>query len=222
MSVPLYLIESDNIPGSISEENKVRVMVLPIIAMLVVTMIVAGYRDEGEGIDVDEGFDEISLEYLPENSSPISYPSDAAISNTSINYESLMELHVEPISMWSINYSQTIRLRITVKAMLEAELEPDYIILENEVSDSSTDFMLTKTSINNESISEYHPQTDTIRRLGAYIHTNEFIFETLLQWDIQEEFWGEPLTLEIKATLGGLSEEVPATVHVHLGREYYG
>ncbi|MFO7791541.1 MAG: hypothetical protein R6W73_00980 [Candidatus Saliniplasma sp.] len=200
-------------------------MVIPIIAMLAVTMMIAGYRDEGEeqvDIEVDEGYDEISLEYLPENSSPISYPSDAAIANTSVNNDSYMDLHVIPRFIGSSSFRQMIRLVIIVEGMIDEELEPEYILLENEVSDSSTDFMLTETSINNESISEYHPQTDSIRRVGSYIHTNEFTFETLLQWDIYPENWGEPLTLELKATLRGLSEEVPATVNVHLEGGYEG
>ena len=223
MSVPLYIVESDNVPGSISEENKIRMMVLPIIAMLVVTMIVAGYRDEGERIEVDEGFGETSIEYLPENSSPISYPADAAIANTSINNDSYMELHVEPISMWSMNYRQNIRLNITVKGMLEEELEPETIILEIEEPSSHTNFQNTYTTINNESIFDLDEEPlrfDTSQKVGYNIDTNEFTLNTLLHWETLSDTWSEPLTLEIKATLGGLSEEVPATVHVHLDGGY--
>ncbi len=201
---------------NLSEEAKPKLMVVAIVAMLAVTMIVAGYRDEGDPIKVVEGFDETNLEYLPEEVMSENYPADPATALTSINNESYIELHVVPRSIAATGIRQMIRLVIIVEGMIDEELEPEYILLENEVSRSFTDFMLSDTMLNNESISEYHPQTDTIRRVGSYIHTNEFVFETLLQWDIYPENWGEPLTLELKATLGGLSEEVPATVNIHI------
>ncbi|MFW6305617.1 MAG: hypothetical protein ACOC1V_07555, partial [Candidatus Saliniplasma sp.] len=66
MGILLCVVDGDKIRGKISETTKVRVMVLAIIAMLAVTMIVAGYRDEGEKIEVDEGYGEISVEYQPD------------------------------------------------------------------------------------------------------------------------------------------------------------
>ena len=132
---PLCIVESDKITGKISETNKVRVMVIPIVAMLAVTMIVAGYRYEGEPIEVVEGYQTLEVEYrenLVEETDLTDkyYENETATAVTTVNNESTLELNVE-MFMSSITGPGNYQTKIWLSAEGEFsdDLDPDEIRL---------------------------------------------------------------------------------------------
>ena len=233
MSVPLYLVESDNISGKISEKNKVRMMVLPIIAMLVVTMIVAGYRDEGERIEVDEGFGEITVEYQPDPGTSSGYVYNRnSIVTTSIDDDSSLELNVTVENV--INQFRTVEMGYGTQVDILISVEGNF---EDDLSPETLEFRARgleghNVSSNNHNIIPGRGETEGCSRwssghslfgwgtetanIGYDIEQNEFVVNTVLDWHIHGESYGEPYTLEVQAVVGGFEEEIKATVHVHI------
>ena len=235
MGVSLYLVESDNIPGSISEENKVRMMVVSIVAMLVVTMVVAGCLEEGEEqveIDVDEGYDEIVIpeEEQPNEGGPETYPQNQSIVTTNVNNESSLEFEVEPMEIMRGEGRMFVTIKLSAEGTFEEELDVStfkFRASEKEESESpfnSVEFQTRYTQIDGGERWPPHEQQIGKAMVGpgnfAYdgydLNSNEFSVETMLYWEIDSENIGEEFTLQLEAIVGGLSEDVPATIDVHL------
>ncbi|MFW5904555.1 MAG: hypothetical protein ACOCTK_03705, partial [Candidatus Saliniplasma sp.] len=126
MSILFSLDECDTISGKISETTKVRVMVIPIVAMLALTMVVAGWQQEEEEqveIEVDEGYDEIVIpeEEQPEEGGPETYPQNKSTVTTHVNNESSLEFEVEPKSVMRSDRVMTIRLKLSAEGYFEEE-----------------------------------------------------------------------------------------------------
>ncbi|MFW5945713.1 MAG: hypothetical protein ACOCTN_02425, partial [Candidatus Natronoplasma sp.] len=111
---------------ALSEEGKVRLMVIPIVAMLAVTMLVAGWQQEKKPvqIEVDEGYDEIVIpeEEQPDEGGPATTPQNKSIVTTNVNNESYLEFEVEPRSVKIGDY-MTVRLKLSAEGYFEEELD---------------------------------------------------------------------------------------------------
>ena len=222
MSVPLYIVESDNIPGSISEENKIRVMVIPIVAILVVTMIVAGYRDEGEQIEIDvddeDGFGEIIIYDPPDIGEVENYPEKNSTALVYVNNDSYLKFEVDLRSAWTTETRRGIDIKFEIEGEFEDDLDPESLLINteeiSELSDTVSKVDFEFSSLREENLTYSHTRSPW--SLGHDIDADEFEISVVLQWKIYHGYQYEDLTLELSAIVEGFSEEVSAVVHVHV------
>lgn len=222
---------------ALSEEGKVRLMVIPIVAMLGVTMIVAGYYQEEEQIEieVDEGYEEICIEYLPrlntgktfQNETTGNYYKNA----TAITYleEENNSLHfqvvVESISLYSDEH--TIRLKLQAEGNFNEKFELEKLLFQMQelngknVSRNGQDFDITFTKENNVDLwPEEKNNGGSIGTHPAYIgfdiNGNRFSAEGHVTWRIPRSNWNNTYTLRLQSFVKGLAQDVPATVEVNI------
>ncbi len=224
MSVPIPIDESDTISGKISEDNKLRMKVILIAFMLIFTMIATGCLtgEDTISVDVDEGFDEMTLEYLPGPDEVTTYPNVSATATTHINNDSYMKFDVIPRSIMVTERSQIINLNLSAETILAEDLKPTSfkftfrLIEAEEFADNFMHFQKERTETDNNTF----VFEERISRYSHALHfdVNSYVFhtETLLQWDIWNTSWGYPATLEVTASLDGFAEEVVATIYVHI------
>jgi len=208
-------------------------MVVAIIAMLLVTMLITGCLEEEDPIevDVDEGYDEI---VIPEEEQPgedlvITYPQNQSIVTTNVNNDSSLEFEVEPRSVKRGDY-MNVRLKLSAEGYFEEELDLStfkFRASEKEESESpfnGVEFQTSYSQITGGERWPHHEQRTGGAMVGPgnFVHegydldSNEFSVETMLYWEIDSENIGEEFTLQLEAIVGGLSEDVPATIDVHL------
>ncbi|MFO7791725.1 MAG: hypothetical protein R6W73_01925 [Candidatus Saliniplasma sp.] len=211
-------------------------MVLPIIAMLAVTMIVAGYWNEGEQIeiDVDEGYQELEVEYrenLVEETDLTDkyYENETATSVTTVNNESTLELNVE-MFMSSITGEGNYQTKIWLSAegKFSSDLDPDEIRLTAQglggknTRKNRLDFLTSSNEGKNASFVGWD-ETEKISPGARGEHESfitfdveeeRFNIETMVQIGIDESNIGNEYSYQFQSVLGGLSEEVTSTVEV--------
>ena len=235
---PLCIVESDKITGKISETNKVRVMVIPIVAMLAVTMIVAGYRDEGEPIEVDEGYDEMNLEYLPgPNESETFYDKNRNISSknaTATTYigesNNTLEFRIIVQSIMSDGYQQHVKLNLFLDGCVEEKnnLEKNLFELKgldgNNGSNYVYNFDLSFFEGQNvdlwssdQFVSGSSGESESF--IGFDIKENEFSASARVTWDIPRAYWNETYTIRFESIARGLSQDIVSTIDVQIQEE---
>jgi len=214
---------------ALSEEGKVRLMVVPIVAMLAVTMVVAGWQHEGP-IEWEKGYDEMEIEYVEPGEAVPSPEEDREMEKvtaiTEINDgRSTIEFSVETISISRGGHPtrSTVTLGLLAEGDFEENLSPESIRftaeLVNETTESFISFSFLKGYIEAEGATLW--PTEDIRSVGgsetAYIgfdiHEDEFTIWDEISWQIYDEDLGT-YTLELRAEIEGLSEEITSTVQV--------
>ncbi|MFW5953107.1 MAG: hypothetical protein ACOCSJ_02995 [Candidatus Natronoplasma sp.] len=215
-----------------SEEGKVRLMVIPIVAMLAVTMIVAGWQyEEQVEIDVDEGYDEMQINYVePGKAIPPTEDGremENATAATEIeDGEAILEFDVETeeISCGGHPTRTDVRLGLLVEGDFNESLSPDSIRFSVELVNETTESLITfdfyKGYIEADGATLW--PIEDIRSggkgsepayLGFDINEDEFTIRNEISWDIYDEDLGT-YTLELSAEIEGLSEEITSTVQV--------
>ncbi|MEF8832783.1 MAG: hypothetical protein V5A66_04605 [Candidatus Thermoplasmatota archaeon] len=222
---------------SMSEETKLRLMVIPIVAMLAVTMIVAGWQQEGEQveIDVEEGYEEIGIEYLPRldmgktfrNETTGNYYKNA----TAITYleEKNNSLHFQVIveSIVRSSDEHEIDLKLQADGNFKEKFEPEKLLFQMQelnaknVSRNHHDFDITFVKENNVDL---WPQEKYIggslgthpAYIGFDINGNRFSAEGHVTWTIPRSNWNNTYTLRLQSFVKGLAQDVPATVEVYI------
>ncbi len=208
-------------------------MVLTIVLVLVVTMLITGCLEEEDPIEVevDEGYDEIVIpeEEQPDEGGPVTYPQNQSIVTTNVNNESSLEFEVEPRSLKRSDVIDA-RIKLSAEGTFEEELDVStfkFRISEKEESESP--FNIARIHPEYSQIDNGdrwpHDEQRTGRAMvgpGNFAHegydldSNEFSVETMLYWEIDSENIGEEFTLQLEAIVGGLSEDVSATIDIHL------
>ena len=131
---------------SLSEEGKARLMVVAIVAMLAVTMVVAGWQYEEESeqpeIDVDEGFDEITIknEEIPDigKTRHRDFEENRTIVTTEVNGNSSLTFELEVWTIFSGEESRRVSLDLRVEGDFDSNLNPDMFYLTGEVYGGDT------------------------------------------------------------------------------------
>ena len=196
-------------------------------------MLITGCLEEEDPIEVevDEGYDEIVIpeEEQPDEGGPVTYPQNQSIVTTNVNNESSLEFEVEPRSLKRSDVIDA-RIKLSAEGTFEEELDVStfkFRISEKEESESPFNivrFHPEYSQIDNGERWPYHEQQKGGAMVGpgnfvyeGYdLDSNEFSVETMLYWEIDSENIGEEFTLQLEAIVGGLSEDVPATIDVHL------
>ncbi|MFW5904553.1 MAG: hypothetical protein ACOCTK_03695 [Candidatus Saliniplasma sp.] len=241
MSFLLCVDDGDNIPRKISEENKVRMMVLPIIAMLTVTMVITGCLEEDEPIEWEEGYDEITVEVPPppeEESNMRTYyenESYRAISRSYVNgEEGYLELETSPWKwIGDVESGYWVGIELEIKGEFPSQYSLDELILQAQVIDgpaiegNNNNWLTGTWDSEGLDLWEYEKNNpgsvgEEKSFIGADVEDNNFSY-TNVRLTNEHPYKGslveEPITLEIKAILRGLGEEVTATTRVSFTQE---
>ena len=216
------------------EEGKVRMMVIPIVAMLAVTMVVAGYQyEEEQEIDVDEGREELTIEHHEEGegSPETNFDENFSITaETIVDNQSSLEFELNPTSIMVDSQRQQINLKVLAHGDFEEHEDVEvFKFTASEKEESEGPFNYIQFEIERHEIDggERWPQNE--QRTGAtfispehfaydgsYLNSPEFTVQTRMYWVMPHENMGEEFTLELEAVVGGLSEDVTATVLLHI------
>jgi len=218
----------------ISEEGKVRLMVIAIVAMLAITMVVAGWQyEEQVEIDIQEGSAEINIEYLEEKGE-VEDVSKSAVATTEVEENSELELNVFVGTMVTLGVEEQTEIVVSMDATgeFEEELTPDSFRFSGRILYDGEDevaevpllhFETGYTDIDNGSVWAGRRHKLSTRGLEAVepafigfdLDDNSFDAESRMLWYIP--FDNEvPHTLELKAIVEGMSEEVTSTVQVNI------
>ncbi len=231
------------------EENKIRLMVVPIAAMLVVTMFTAGNQQVGEQeLDVEEGYDEITVIVPPK---PEGEPNKKALFRTCENAtamshingnKSYLQIDVHPYYWGAIPPDNTSRatyyvgIFVSVEANLESEYDPKALRIESRVLGApkidSNHINWHTSDMDNEDRNNLNPwpaskmstgvQGDGCSYIGYDIKGNNFATgDTKLRNEHPSNYSlvDSPITIEIKGVLKGLSKDVEATVNLSFTQE---
>lgn len=222
-----------------SEEAKVRLMVVPIVAMLAVTMMVAGYQQDGEqDIEVEEGYGEMEIEYLPgpdqsetfydaetdRSSKNATATTSLKDSNSTLKFEVLVE------SIISTENRQFIHLILSTQGSFEKNSQINKNLFkvkgldENNGSNYIYDFNLA--CFEGENIELWSPDEyvsgsagDSESFIGFDIIKNEFSASCELTWKIPRRHWNENYTIRVESIASGLAQDIVSTVDVNIREE---
>ena len=205
-------------------------MVIPIVAMLAVTMVVAGWQyEEKQEIDVEENPGELTIEHRTIEDQ-VGEPEEEATGTASVNNDSHLELETNITKISPSGEFQRIFVRLNAGGNFEKELQIDAFKFtaseteENEPPFNGIDFESSKSRIEGGEIWPTEKQRTGVLASspehyayeGYDLDSNDFTVNSILMWSIPKENVGEEFSLEIQAVVHGLSEDVTATVQVHI------
>ena len=210
-------------------------MVIPIVAMLAVTMVVAGYYqredDDKEELEIEKGSDELTIEYFPfEGEIDGRNYNKNSNATTLVNQNNTLNLEVEVWDVKAGSLYQYVDLKVRGEGNFEEDFEPEILELRAQGRDEEN------ASYNSHTFSQDRNWLETVNcsikydedytssgnsgvepaKLGADIESNRFFAESRFQWSIPDRNWYEPYTLELQAILHGLSEEVTASIDLSI------
>ncbi len=210
-----------------------------VILLVFSSIIIYSLNNENENkmkITVDEGYDEI---VIPEEEQPdendVENVTGTNLQNkstvtTNVNNESSLEFEVEPRSITKSLDLMQVRIKLSAEGYFVDELDVStfkFRVSEKEESESPFNGVDFKTSYSQiEGGERWPPHEQQIGKAmvgpgnfaydGYDLNSNEFSVETMLYWEIDPENIGEEFTLQLEAIVGGLSEDVPATIDIRL------
>ena len=196
-------------------------MVVPIVAMLAVTMVVAGWQQGGEqDIDVVPGHGEIIIpeEEIPGEGGPETYPQNKSIATTYVNNESYLEFEVKPMYVYCTEREHGMRLKLQARGEFDENLEIEDFQFIATPSDGFFTFQPSFANLSGVSPWEYSKQRKQPESFGFSVDSNEFTVEITYFWGINREKEGDTFTLELEAIVEGLSEDVSVNVDVYFER----
>lgn len=216
-----------------SEKTKVRLMVVPIVAMLAVTMVVVGWQqgEEQVEIEIEEELGELTIEHLAMDDQPVVLGDEVNATGTStVNNESHLELKANPKKISSGGEAERIYIHLTAKGTFEEDLKVDTFkftsseMVNNEPPFNGIDFETSSSQIEGGEPWPSDKQRSGVKAAspehyayqGYDLESNEFVVENVLYWSFPEENVGEESSLEIQAIVHGLSEDVTATIQVNV------
>jgi len=216
---------------ALSEEGKVRLMVVPIVAMLAVTMVVAGWQHEEQvEIEVEEGYNEMEVEYLDYGSNIPADP-DGVVANATavteiVDYNGELELYAEVDTQAAAGEMHYVYVYLTADGVFDEKLSPEDFkftarrLPRNNSEISYHGFMGTYAEIEGGTMLPWSEQDSGARfeetaSVEFDVEENNFSAQSRLSWDIP--FGNEEnYTLEIQAVTEGLSQEVTATIQLDI------
>ncbi|MGM0404926.1 MAG: hypothetical protein ACQEQM_02135 [Thermoplasmatota archaeon] len=213
-------------------------MVLPIIAMLVVTMIVAGYQDEGKPIEVDEGYDEMNLGYLPgPNESETFYDEDNdsssknATATTSLkDSNGTLEFEVLVESIISTENRQFIHLILSTDGSFEKNDQINKNLFKVKGLDGNNGsnyvYNFDLSCFEGENVELWLPDEfvsgssgESESFIGFDVKENEFSAGVRIVWNVPRRHWNESYTIRIESIARGQSQDIISNIDVHIQEE---
>ena len=216
----------------ISEEGKVRLMVIPIVVMLAVTMVVAGWQYEEEvDIDVEENPSELTIEHADEEGPGYNFGEGVnVLALTTVDNTSELKFEVNPIGITVLGDYERVHLELMAEGSFEEHPDLEtFMFTVSEKEEKESPFNGVGFQSSHSQIDEGNLLPPDQRRSGVTlvnpnytafesfnVDSNEFTAETNLVWEIPPENMDEEFTLKLEAVLEGLSEDVTATVLLHI------
>ncbi|MFP4000527.1 MAG: hypothetical protein ACLFU5_01325, partial [Thermoplasmata archaeon] len=209
-----------------------RLMVIPIVAMLAVTMVVAGWQqgEEQLQIEVDEGYDEMEIEYLDYGSNIPADPDEVVANGTTVSEilddKGELELYAEVDTQAAAGEMHYIYVYLTADGEFDENLSPDHFkftarrLPASNIGANHINFRGTDTEIEGGTMLPWSEQDSGARgedtaSVEFDVEENSFSAQSRLTWDIP--FGNEEnYTLEIQAVTEGLSQEVTATIYLDI------
>ena len=218
-----------------NKNNKKIIFVLIVVALLVIGSIYAYFVYFQKEIDVEEGFDEVSVNYAgpgdvidfynttsgesTKNATAISYINDESnylILSVDVictdgpggdYYSTEVGIHIESKLDDDFNPRE---LKMMAKNMEGDNIDENYYHFFSELLDS-----------NNAESWPYENNNlggggDDWAYVGFDLKDEDFTIDSRGGWDIMHDNYPNPYTLEIKAVMQGLSEDVEAVVNVNI------
>lgn len=225
---------------SMTEEGKVKLMVILIVSMLAVTMVVAVYyQEEGESeIEVDEGYGEMEIEYLSgAGQSETFYDEDTdtssknATATTSLkNSNSTFRFRVIAQSIRSDEYEQLIYLNLFLNGSIEEknELKKNLFRVKglNGNNGSNYYYNFDLSFFEGENVELWSPDGfvsgssgESESFIGFDVKENEFSASVRMIWGIFREHWNESYTIRFESIAKGLSQDIVSTIDVQIQEE---
>ncbi|MGM0509568.1 MAG: hypothetical protein ACQESD_00370 [Thermoplasmatota archaeon] len=206
------------------------------MAMMVITVMVAGYRDEGgQKIDVEEGHEEIDLEYMPRLDMGKTYQNETtgewyknATAMTYVdgkNNSLKFEVIAESIAFYSEVHEIDLKLR--VEGDFKQKYDQERLLFQmqelngKKSSRNHQDFDNTFVKENKVDLwpeEKYKSGSTGTRRafIGFDIDENKFSAEGHVTWRIPRSNWNNSYTLRLQSVVKGMSEDVTTTVDVNI------
>ncbi len=212
-----------------SEEGKRRLMVVAVVAMLSVSMVVAWWyqREEEQEIEVDEGLGELTIEHWDNKDNVTGYNFAKelnATAVTTVDNKSELEFEVHPISVIVDWVEELVSINISAKGEFEKHSGIESFRFRAGEKYGFTNAVEIQRSYSqidggecwsgNEQKGWAGPDGPAYE--GFDLNSTQFTVETRIYWIIPTENMGEPFTLEMEAVVEGLSEDVTATVLLHI------
>ena len=196
-------------------------------------MIVAGCLEEGEEqieIEVDEGYNEMEVEYLDYGSNIPADP-DGVVANATtvteiVDYNGELELYAEVDTQAAAGEMHYIYVYLIADGVFDEKLSlEDFKFTASMLAASNTgvnhiNFRGTDTEIEGGTMLPWSEQDSGARfeetaSVEFDVEENNFSAQSRLRWDIP--FGNEEnYTLEIQAVTEGLSQEVTATIQLDI------
>jgi len=200
--------------------------VVAIVVMLAVTMVVAGWQQSEEQIpiEVEEDFDEKTLEYTPDLLEPTSFinVSSSAEASSQIDGEEALELnatvyHYDP----RLIDEALIPGDITVNGNISSELDPEKLVIESEIveapePDKLGHYWLPSQWESDGLDSDEDNMRSSDEQLISDVEKNNFSAGIRFYKIYFTDYFEEPTTIEFRAILQGLSEEVTTITRITL------
>ncbi|MFP4052033.1 MAG: hypothetical protein ACLFVB_09885 [Thermoplasmata archaeon] len=208
----------------LSEKNKPRLTLLLILLVFIsITAYSLNNAESKQKITVDEGYDEISVEYLPEPNIPErNYENYSVTATTYINDESTLKLKLKLESITVTDRVQTVRYTVTVIGDIKDNSQPAKLKIMPFRNKTSGARPVTIYNFNNNFL-DMRNASFVDSKIGGDLNydlfkigNNDFKAHTLLLWDIPIEKCGNPYTLHNRAVLEGLSQDVTVTVDLNI------
>jgi len=226
-----------------SEDTKPRLIVVAIVVMLAVTMVVAGWQYEEEReIEVDEGYDEINVT-VPPSQNFRDNESYRVTARSEIN-DGEGYLEIDVIAGKWIELPKMSRFHldnhfINIDGQLGSEYNPDRLTVEAQLINSPALERKERRELlrlkywHSEGSGEEGLETCSLEKMEysnlgeeAFVYyeveENNFSVEHLVmdsEHNYNYSLVDEPITIEYRAILEGLQEEVRATARVTYTQE---
>ena len=209
---------------NLKDKRLIAVFVVPVV----IIAAVAGYYlyPVEEPLMIDEGFDEMTVEYQ-QSWGWIYQLNSTATTNVNDNSRLEFDVVVDSVVSPSSGDVHDIRIELDATGYFEDDLSPKTLEFRasgfDGVNVSLNDFIFLPKRGTFEGCNLWDGGYNSYGRgtgtavVGFNVEQNNFSARRAeLEWRIPPSNFGNPYTLEIQAIVGGLSEEVVATIHVHI------
>lgn len=213
----------------VGEKNKPRLTLIVILLVFVSITVYSLNVESKTEISVDEGIEEISVEYLPEQNIPErNYDNYSVTSTTHINNESTLKLKLKPLAIVVTDEVQIVMYSVTVTGDIKDNLQPGKLKIMLFGNKTSGAKLFTIYSFDNNFLDTKNTSFIDSKVGGDLdydlfkIESNSFKAHTQITWDIPIEKCGNPYTLHNRAVLEGLSQDVTVTVDLNIEGGFEG
>ncbi len=212
-------------------------MLVPIALLVIGGGLSGRILERQEPITVEEGYEEINLEYVERGECKSFYniTTDTSTKNaTAVTYvdgkNNTLEFQVISLAITGTSREQEIYLELRAKGDFKEKYNLENFLFKmqelNGKTPSRNGQNFLKSYLRGENLKEWPAeQSNEGSRgsnqafLGFDVKENDFSSEVRVTWDIPKSNWNNTYTLRLQSVVKGMSEDVTATVDVNIKEE---